>query len=114
MSELVCKNIECKQFEKIQTPHKMSWVYCRLLQAIKPSEPHYCKECDKELQVKEIDMSNVEINVSINDFKCKTNAEKKQMLIDRNKQHFEKFEKKAVIEKKINAINKVKEQFNIK
>jgi hypothetical protein len=36
------------------------------------------------------------------------------MLIDRNKQHFEKFEKKAVIEKKINAINKVKEQFNIK
>lgn len=111
MPKFKCQNIRCSKYEQEINVHKVSWKFDEVQKKLILVKKFYCDECNLELHyVKQ----EGPINCTLLKFDSMSPEQKRESLRKRNRDHYEKFEKKDVEQKRKQILSDNRKQFGLK
>lgn len=111
MPKFCCKNKECSETDKVVFIPQVVWVFDKTQNKLVIKNKIFCKKCYSELL---FIPNEGDIKCNILKFESMSNEQKKQVMIKRNRKHYEKFEKADVEEKKRRVLEDNRKMFGLK
>lgn len=110
MPKFKCVNKECKNFDISITVFKVSWIFNKALNKLVIRNKIFCSECNSELEYV-VEAGDIKCNLL--KFDSLSSEDKKKIMMKRNREHYEKYDKARVEDMRKKIIEDNKKQFKL-
>ena len=111
MPNFKCNNIRCVKCDEVVFVHKLRWILDNSLNKLVPKDKLICLECKSQL---EFIPEGGDIKCNLLKFDSMEPHQKKAIMVKRNREHYEKHDKRRIDDMKAKILQENRDQFKLK